>query len=88
MKLKKTRVIQLKPKSSLLIIVTAAAATLATAAASWLWYSNDDQTYWAVAEPATVGANLDELTLVQVPADFGLTKSHYLSGSEANGLSD
>lgn len=86
MKLKKTRVIQLKPKSSLLIIVTAASATLATATASWFWFSGDDQTYWAVAEPATVGANLDELTLVQVSADFGLTKSHYLAGQKPKGF--
>lgn len=82
MKVKNTRVIQLRQKSSMLVIGVAATTALATATASWLWLNSGDQSYWAVAEPATVGANLDEIALVQVSADFGLAKSTYLVAAQ------
>jgi len=80
--MKTTRVIQLKRQSPAVLAGAIVAALAIGATGTWLWLSNQKQTYWAVAQPATIGTNLDEVTLVKVAADFGLTESTYLAGNQ------
>lgn len=77
--MKTNKVVLLNRQSPAILAIATVLSVAIGIAVSSIWFLTQNQTYWAVAEPAEIGENLEELKLMRVTADFKSTQVSYLA---------